>query len=261
MSTVLALGGHLLAGGALNDVRQALEALGDDGIVVTHGNGPQVGDELSRSPDLPIHVAVARTQAEIGSALALGLDAVCVVTHVAVDRDDAAFERPTKPIGPWLSDDPGGDTIHDGERGWRRVVASPEPLEILELEAIAALAERGLTVVCCGGGGIPVAGGEGVDAVIDKDLASALLGQGLAARRLVVLTDVDAVYRGFRTPDAAPLERLTAAEAEALLPELPAGSMGPKLRACLRFAQATGGEALITSPAGLACGGGTSVVP
>jgi carbamate kinase len=260
VSTVLALGGHLLAGGALDEVRQALEALGGDAIVVTHGNGPQVGDELARSPDVPIHVAVARTQAEIGSALAVALGTVCVVTHVAVDPDDAGFERPTKPIGPWLSEDPGGDTIHDRERGWRRVVASPEPLEILELPAIAALADRSVTVVCCGGGGIPVAGGEGVDAVIDKDLASALLGQGLGAQRLVVLTDVDAVYRGFRTPDAAPIEQLTVVEAETLLPDLPAGSMGPKLRACVRFVRATGGEALITSPDGLARGGGTRVV-
>jgi carbamate kinase len=264
VTTVVALGGHLLAGGALGEVREAIELLAGDDIVLTHGNGPQVGDELARSPDLPVHVAVAKTQAEIGSALGLALGTTCVVTHVLVDPDDPAFAEPTKPIGPWLPDDP-GDAIHDDEHGWRRVIASPRPLDIVELAAIRALAERGVSVVCCGGGGIPVANGSGIAAVIDKDRVSALLAERLGAGRLVVLTDVDALYRDFRSGDEQRIGELTAAEAEALAPELPAGSMGPKVESCAAFVRATGGGALITSAraleAALGARAGTRVLP
>jgi carbamate kinase len=247
VTTVVALGGHLLAGGALGEVRGAIEQLAGDGLVLTHGNGPQVGEELARSPGLPVHVAVARTQAEIGSAVGLAVGAACLVTHVVVDPDDPAFGDPAKPIGPWLPEHPGGDAIHDDERGWRRVIASPRPLDIVELAAIQALAERGGPVVCCGGGGIPVADGEGVAAVIDKDRVSAMLAERLGAGRLVLLTDVDAVYRNFRSAGEQRIEELTAAEAEALAPELPLGSMGPKLESCAAFVRATRGAALITS--------------
>jgi carbamate kinase len=261
VTTVVALGGHLLAAGAFDEAREAALLLGSEGLVLTHGNGPQVGEELARRPELPVHVAVARTQAEIGSQLALALAAVCVITHVAVDPADPAFDEPTKPIGGWLSDRPPATAIHDPERGWRRVIASPAPLEILELEAIRTLAATGSPVVCCGGGGIPVARGEGAPAVIDKDLASGLLAAGLGASRLVVLTDVDAVYRDFGSASATPIERLTAQEADALASRLPAGSMRPKLSACARFVRATGGEAFVTSPGGLVGGGGTRIVP
>jgi carbamate kinase len=247
LTTVVALGGHLLARGALGELRDAIELLAGDNLVLTHGNGPQVGDELARSPDLPVHVAVARTQAEIGSSLALAVGAACLITHVVVDPDDPAFAEPTKPIGPWLPEHPGGDAIHDDERGWRRVIASPRPLDIVELAAIQALAERGVAVVCGGGGGIPVADGAGVAAVIDKDRVSALLAERLGARRLVVLTDVDAVYRNFRSAGEQRIEELTAVEAETLGPELPPGSMGPKIESCAAFVRATRGEALITS--------------
>jgi carbamate kinase len=265
LTTVVALGGHLLAGGALGEVRNAIELLAGDDLVLTHGNGPQVGDELARSPDLPVHVAVAKTQAEIGSALGLALGTACVVTHVVVDPGDPAFAEPTKPIGHWLPDDPGGDAIHDVERGWRRVIASPRPVDIVELAAIRAIAEQGIAVVCCGGGGIPVADGSGVAAVIDKDRVSALLAERLGAGRLVVLTDVDALYRDFRSGAEQRIEELTAAEAETLAPELPAGSMGPKVEACAAFVRATGGGALITSAraleAALGARAGTRVVP
>jgi carbamate kinase len=265
LTTVVALGGHLLAGGGLDDVRDAVERLSADNLVLTHGNGPQVGEELAGSPGLAVHVAVARTQAELGSALALAVGAACLVTHVVVDPDDPAFAKPTKPIGPWLPEHPGGDAIHDDERGWRRVIGSPRPLDVVELAAIRALVERGVAVVCCGGGGIPVADGSGVAAVIDKDRVSALLAERLGAGRLVVLTDVDAVYRDFRTADEQQIEELTAAEAEALAPELPPGSMGPKLESCAAFVRATGGEALITSAraleAALGARAGTRVVP
>lgn len=250
MTTVAALGGHLLAREALEEVRGAVGLL-EGGLVVTHGNGPQVGEELTRFPEKALHAAVARTQGELGSQLALSVGAVCVVTHVVVSEDDPAFAEPTKPIGPWLADRPAGSAIRDDERGWRRVVASPAPLEVVELEAIRGLVAAGTTVVCCGGGGIPVADGHGVDAVIDKDRASALLGVALDARRLVVLTDVDAVYRDFRPSRQHALARLTPDEAAAMLPDLPAGSMRPKLEACVTFVRSTGGEALVTSAAAL----------
>ena len=240
------MGGHLLAQEALDP-----SLFGPGDVAFTHGNGPQVGE---RYPEEPLAEAVARTQAEIGGPLARALGAVCVVTHVVVDLDDAAFREPTKPIGPWLGEQPDGPAIHDPERGWRRVVASPRPREVVELAAIRALVDAGRRVVACGGGGIPVADGRTVDAVIDKDHASALLGQAIGARRLVVLTDVDAVLR-----DAEPVERLTVEEAEALLPDLPAGSMRPKVEACAAFVEATGGEALITSAEGLGRGAGTTI--
>jgi carbamate kinase len=248
---VVALGGHLLAQDGLDEVRGALDSLAGDQLVFTHGNGPQVGE---RYPEEPLSEAVARTQAEIGSELAVALAAVCVITHVVVDPADPAFEEPTKPIGPWLEEEPDGDAIHDEERGWRRVVASPPPLAIVELAGIRALVEAGERVVACGGGGIPVSDGRPVDAVIDKDRASGLLAEGIGAGRLVVLTDVDAVYDGDR-----PIQRLTVAEAERLLPELPPGSMRPKVEACAAFVRATGGEALITSAPVLSTGGGTVI--
>ena len=247
--TVVALGGHLLAQGG-GDVAEALRPL-EPPLAITHGNGPQVGEELLRAPGTPIHVAVARTQGELGSWIAGELGAVAVVTHVRVGEDDPAFERPTKPIGPWLAEEPAGPAIHEPERGWRRVVASPRPREIVELEQIRALIAAGASVVCCGGGGIPVGEDGGVEAVIDKDRASALLAASLRSERLVVLTDIDAVYRDFRTPGELALRALSPEEADALLPELPEGSMRPKLEACAAFVRATGGEAIVTSPEAL----------
>ena len=241
MKTVVALGGHLLAQESLD--ASLFAPLAGDTLVFTHGNGPQVGERA----DEPLPRAVARTQAEIGSGLALALGAVCVVTHVVVDLDDPAFAEPTKPIGPWLEEPPGGEAIHDAERGGRRVVPSPLPRDIVELEAIRALVERGETVVCCGGGGIPVAEGRGVAAVIDKDRASALLAMRLGADRLIVLTDVDAVYQDYLSSEEHVLSTLTPDEAEQTLPDLPAGSMRPKVEACAAFVRAGGREALITS--------------
>ncbi len=247
---VVALGGHLLAQGSGN-LRSALRPL-EPPLAITHGNGPQVGEELLRAPGTPIHVAVARTQGELGSWIAGELGAAAIVTHVRVSDEDPAFGRPTKPIGPWLDEEPAGASIHEPERGWRRVVASPRPREILELDAIRTLLDAGASVVCCGGGGIPVGPHGPVDAVIDKDRASALLAASLRSERLVVLTDVDAVYRGFRTSEEQALPLLTPAEADAMLAELPEGSMRPKLEACAAFVRATGGEAIVTSPEALA---------
>lgn len=300
MSTVIALGGNALtragergtAAEQLANLRRAcasLEPLLDaPELVVTHGNGPQVGNELVRQeraadevPPLPLYLAVAQTQAEIGALIEAELrplvhrPVACVLTHVRVDPGDPAFSDPTKPVGPFyageradeLGRERGWVLKPDAGRGFRRVVPSPQPLEIVELEAIRALLRAGTVAVACGGGGIPVATRNGrlsgIDAVIDKDRASALLARQLAAARLVILTDVPAVLRGFGTPDEQELRRLSPVEAEQLVPELAAGSMRPKVEAAVEFVRATGGEALITSPAALgdalAGGSGTLV--
>ena len=262
------------------NLRETCEALrplvaGGD-VVVTHGNGPQVGNELVRQeraadevPPLPLYLAVAQTQAEIGALIESELAAVveapvvCVLTHVRVDEHDPAFERPTKPVGPFYAEEQahqlererGWAVTHDAGRGWRRVVPSPEPLEIVELQAVRTLLASGTIAVACGGGGIPVASRNGrlsgVDAVIDKDRASSLLAIALGAEQLVILTDVGAVYRGWGTDAQEELRELDVASAEALLPEMAAGSIGPKVEASLAFARATGGEALIASSASL----------
>jgi carbamate kinase len=283
VTTLIALGGNALiragergtAAEQLANLRTACAALApllsDPRVVVTHGNGPQVGNELLRqeraadvAPPLPLYLAVAQTQAEIGALLAAELRAVagrpvaCVLTHVEVAGDDPAFAEPTKPIGPFYSEaearrlerERGWNVVSDAGRGWRRVAASPEPVRIVELESIRALLDAGDVVIAAGGGGIPVVRREdrlkGVDAVIDKDRASAPLAAALAAERLVILTDVRALLRDFGGPDETEIRDLTIAEAEELLPQLAAGSMRPKLEAAIAFARA-GGETLIAS--------------
>ena len=256
----------------LANLRRAVTALqpllGKDGLVLTHGNGPQVGNELLRQeraaeevPPLPLWLAVAQTQAEIGALMCVelrpalsGREPACVLTHVRVAPDDPAFDRPTKPIGPFysvkqaeqLERERGWALVSDANRGHRRVVPSPQPLEIVELEVIRRLAETAV-VIACGGGGIPVVRrGErlaGVDAVIDKDRGSALLADGLDAERLVILTEVPAVYRNFGESDQQEVRTLTRAEAKDLLPALAEGSMRPKVEAALAF----GRETLITN--------------
>jgi len=279
--TVVALGGNALmrpgergtAAEQLTNLRRAVAALqpllSEPGLVITHGNGPQVGNELLRqeraadeAPPLPLWLAVAQTQAEIGALIAAelrpvlnGKEPACILTHVRVAADDPAFDRPTKPIGPFyaaeqaqaLERERGWLLVSDANRGYRRVVPSPEPLEIVELEVIRRLAETGVVAIACGGGGIPVvrrgARLAGVDVVIDKDRASALLAQGLEADRLLILTEVAAVYRNFGEPGQEELLELSASDAESLLPQLPEGSMRPKLESALAF----GGETLITN--------------
>jgi carbamate kinase len=284
VTSVVALGGNALLrpgerGTAaeqranLRNACQALRPLLDDGqLAVTHGNGPQVGNALLRQeraaeevPPLPLYLAVAQTQAEIGALIeselapVAGRPVACVLTHVVVAEDDPAFESPTKPVGPFyeeararqLERERGWQVVHDAGRGWRRVVPSPAPLEVVEVDAVQALLGSGAIVVACGGGGIPAARHDGrlagLDAVIDKDRASALLAVGLGATRLVILTAVPALYRDFGGPGQEEVRELGADEAEALLPELAAGSMRPKVEASLRFVRETGGEALITS--------------
>jgi carbamate kinase len=302
LTAVVALGGNALmrpgergtAAEQRANLREACAALrpllDERELVITHGNGPQVGNELLRqeraaaeAPPLPLYLAVAQTQAEIGALIESELEPVagrpvaCLLTHVLVAEDDAAFAEPTKPVGPFydearaheLERERGWVVVHDAGRGWRRVVPSPTPLEVVELGAIRALLESGTIVVACGGGGIPAArrGAHlaGVDAVIDKDRASALLARELAADRLVILTEVPAVYRAFGTPRQEEVRELSAEEAEELAPELPAGSMRPKVEASAEFVRASGHEALITSPTALADaldgGAGTHIRP
>jgi len=257
----------------LANLRRAVTALqpllAEAGLVITHGNGPQVGNELLRqeraaaeAPPLPLWLAVAQTQAEIGALIAAELrpalaqrQTACVLTHVRVAADDPAFDRPTKPIGPFysveqaerLERDRGWALAADANRGHRRVVPSPAPLEIVELAAIRQLAGAGTVTIACGGGGIPVVrrGGRlsGVDAVIDKDRASALLARELEAERLIIVTGVPAVYRSFGEEDQEEIRELSRSEAEALLPQLAEGSMRPKIESALGF----GGETLITN--------------
>jgi len=288
VTTVIALGGNALMrpgerGTAaeqranLREVAAALRPLlAETELVVTHGNGPQVGNELIRqeraaeeAPPLPLYLAVAQTQAEIGALIeselspVAGRPVVCLLTHVLVDEDDPAFEEPTKPVGPFydetkarqLEDERGWQVVHDAGRGWRRVVPSPVPLQVVELEAIRSLLASGSIVVACGGGGIPATRrGDhvaGIDAVIDKDRASSLLARALGADRFVILTEVPAVYANFGTDQQQELRELSVDDAGALLPELAAGSMRPKVEASVEFVRATGREALITSPAAL----------
>jgi carbamate kinase len=297
--TVIALGGNALMQpgqrGTAAEQRENLAAtfraigplLHDGPFVITHGNGPQVGNELLRqelgsaeAPPLPLYVAVAQTQAEIGALVvaelepAAGRPVAVVVTRVEVDREDPAFKNPTKPVGPFydsqraelLRDERGWTVREDAGRGWRRVVPSPRPLRVLELDAIRTLLTSGIAVVAVGGGGVPVVSEDGrhdgIDAVIDKDHASALLAIGLGAKRLVILTQVPAVYEYFGTDEQRAVETLRPGADDGIVERLPAGSMRPKVEAALRFVSETGGEALITSAEALQQGEhGTRVLP
>ncbi len=299
MLTVIALGGNALMQpgerGTAAEQRanlaatfRAIEPLIHDGpFVITHGNGPQVGNELLRqelasaeAPPLPLYVAVAQTQAEIGALVAAELEPVArqavavVMTRVVVSPDDPAFANPTKPVGPFydgdraeaLREERGWAVKEDAGRGWRRVVPSPKPLEVLELSAIRTLLDQGVIVVAVGGGGVPVVARDGrhdgIDAVIDKDHASALLAAGLGADRLVILTQVPAVYEGFGTDESRAVAELQPGRDDGIIEQLAAGSMRPKVEAAFRFVTETGGEALIASAEGLEKGeAGTRIVP
>jgi len=261
-------------------------------VVVTHGNGPQVGslaiqqeEGSSLVPAQPLFALGAMTQGQIGHLLGLALSTmvearvVSVVTHVLVDPRDPAFEDPTKPIGPFfdratarrMARERGWEVREDAGRGHRRVVPSPAPREILEAAAIRALLRQGAVVIASGGGGIPVVRrGKrlvGVDAVIDKDLSAERLGTEIGADELLMLTGVDRVALGFGTPEERPIREMTADEAETYSDEghFPAGSMGPKIAAAVRFVREGGEAATITSPrrAGAALAGnhGTRIVP
>ncbi len=253
-------------------------------VLVTHGNGPQVGfimrrNELSAHAlhTTPLDLIVADTQGSIGYMLQQALNnefkrrdlyrrAFTIVTQVLVDRDDPAFQKPSKPVGSFLDEAQaremeaeGWQVVEDAGRGWRRVVASPDPREVVEQDAIAAAVKQGWIVIAGGGGGIPVvrnSKGElrGVAAVIDKDRLSALLAISLKADLFVISTGVEKVAIHYNKPNQQALDRLTAEEARRHLADgqFPAGSMGPKIEAVLRYLDAGGTRALITDPPNLA---------
>lgn len=237
-------------------------------LVITHGNGPQVGllalqnDAYSPGESYPLDVLGAQTAGMIGylieqemeNALQHSCPIVTLLTQVVVDLNDPAFLKPTKYIGPVYSQEEaeqraaksGWQIAQDGDK-WRRVVASPKPLEIPDLSVLQLLVAQGAVVICNGGGGIPVVRDtdnnlQGIEAVIDKDLSSAFLAEQLGADALLLLTDVEAVYQGFGTPEAKALQTLTVAESNAM--NVPAGSMGPKIRAASSFAASGGFSAI-----------------
>ena len=298
-TVVVALGGNALlrrgekleADSQLRAAREAARMLAPVSertrLVVTHGNGPQVGllalmnDAYTSVSPYPLDVLGAETEGQIGYVIEMELDnvvhhqdTVAVVTRTEVDRDDPAFGDPTKFIGPIydeadarrLAHELGWTVKPDGDH-WRRVVPSPQPKRIVQLEAIRRLVDSGFLVVCAGGGGVPVVWTEqqiheGVEAVIDKDLASSLLARDLGAGVLVLATDVDGVYTGWGTPEQRRLDRVTVAELRG--GDFPAGSMGPKVDAVCRFVEHAGGRAAIGALAdieGLVAGeAGTQVV-
>lgn len=249
-------------------------------VVITHGNGPQVGQILLQNeaakhlvPPMPMDVCGAESQGLIGYMIQQALHnilarrgrpdipIVTVVTQVLVDRDDPAFQNPTKPVGPFytkeealrLREEKGWHVVEDAGRGWRRVVPSPDPKAIVEKDAIRILVENRAIVIASGGGGIPVIRENGtyrgVEAVIDKDLAGERLAEDVGAQVFLILTDVNRVRLNYRKPNEVALERMNVAEAKQYLAEghFAKGSMEPKVKACIRFVEAGGERAVIAS--------------
>lgn len=269
---------------AAGETDHHIAALIADGwnVVITHGNGPQIGFILRRSElarhelhEVPLDVCGADTQGAIGYALqqnllndfrrlGLGKSVVTVITQVEVDPEDPAFGSPAKPIGSFLEqeeafrrrDEEGWRVAEDAGRGWRRVVASPEPIRIVEIDAIRSLLASDYTVIGVGGGGLPVVRDEagdlhGVAAVIDKDRASALLANELGADLLLISTAVEQVALDFGKPQQRWIDEMSLEEAKKYLDEgihFAPGSMAPKIEAVIRYLEAGGGEALITNP-------------
>lgn len=249
-------------------------------LVITHGNGPQVGDMLLRSEKteellypLLLDICDSNTQGSMGYMIQQTLGNVLkkrkikkyiitVVTQVVVDRNDSAFKKPTKPIGSFYSKENAEryrkekkwNIIEDAGRGYRRVVPSPEPLEIVENETIKKLVNDGVIVIAVGGGGIPVVKEKnflkGVEAVIDKDLASSLLASNINAELLLISTNVEKVFLNYNKPEQKGIDRMSVEEAKKYLSEghFPPGSMGPKIEAGIRFLEKGGKEVIITSP-------------
>ncbi|HPS50733.1 MAG TPA: carbamate kinase [Bacteroidales bacterium] len=292
---VVALGGNaLLRGdqkGTIDEQENNAYATGESlvkllkrnyNIVITHGNGPQVGNimlanaagnKLYGLPEMPLDICVAYSQGFIGYVIEQQLknvlqkhdmerDIITIATQVLVNKDDPAFKNPTKPVGPFYTKEDSDRMAHDTGsvykedprgRGWRKVVASPRPLVIINKMTIEQIARQGQIAIAVGGGGIPVFYVEpnklqGIDAVIDKDLASALLASQINADKLFILTDVPKVCINFNTPQEQSIDRLTIAEAKQYLEEgqFPDGSMGPKIRAAIHFVEHSGKDTIIT---------------
>ncbi len=269
----------------MDELASLIEGLPDQPFVITHGNGPQVGNIILRAEiaapyifSIPLDVAVADSEGAMGYMIQVALQnalaargllrpIVTIITQTVVDPDDPAFQNPTKFIGGHY-DETGAERQRRergwvmrrvDEKNWRRVVASPRPVKIVEIDAVKALVSGGVVVIAAGGGGIPVAVNErgevrGVEAVIDKDLASALLATQLAAERLVVLTGSDGVWERWGRPDGRRLPEMDRAEAHQRFDagEFPPGSMGPKIQAALEFLERGGREVFIGRPGLLA---------
>lgn len=255
-------------------IRQIAQLANDYRVVITHGNGPQVGSLLLQQeacqevPRLPLEILVAQTEGQIGYMIESSLDGalmemgtvyhplVTLITYVVVSAGDPAFAKPAKPIGPAFSREAAQALPYPTmktAKGYRRVVASPRPVTIIEKREIRKLIEMDFIVICCGGGGIPVIregrSFNGVDAVIDKDLASTKLAREIGADIFLIATDEQGVFLDYGTPDQRMLARLTPKDAGQLLDagHFPAGSMGPKVEAAAEFVQHTGKRALIAS--------------
>jgi carbamate kinase len=242
-------------------------------IVITHGNGPQVGNLLLQQescdevPKMPLEIIGAMTQGQIGYMIESSLDTalmeiggngqqyfVTLITYVVVDENDPAFQKPTKPIGPFYSEQEAANLSYNmvkTDKGHRRVVASPIPLSIVERREIKKLIEMGFIVICCGGGGIPVIRKarkfHGVEAVIDKDLASSILAQEIKADIFVIASDIEGAAINWGEPDQRVLRKVPADEMAQYVQEghFPAGSMGPKVEAVTQFSQSTGNRGII----------------
>lgn len=290
---VVALGGNAIvtkdgtAESQMKSIKKTMETLvkfveNGDQVVITHGNGPQVGNLLlqqangstEKNPAMPLDTAVAMTQGSIGYWMQKGLDevlhekglnknAITLVTQVEVDRNDTAFENPTKPIGPFYSETevqqrqnthPEFVYKEDAGRGYRRVVPSPKPIQIVEAQAVEQMLTNGLIPIAAGGGGVPVvknADGsyQGVEAVIDKDFSAAKLAENINADELIILTAVDYVFVNYNQPNQKALTNVSIDELQKYIDEdqFAAGSMLPKVRAVINFVKQTGNKAVITS--------------
>lgn len=291
---IVAMGGHAFIAkgekGTISDHERNAERIAKQvleltkrgyNLIMTHGNGPQVGNrllqtELAREdvPAMPLDVLVADTEGQLGYVLqqaflnelrrnSVETYVLAVITQVLVDRDDPALQNPTKPIGPFYTEeeaqrratDLGWKVIDDAGRGWRRVVPSPKPLKVIQRHSIRNAAREGHIVIACGGGGIPIkklesGDYEGVEAVIDKDLTSALLAAEIGADLFIILTDVEKVYLNYGKPDQLGLDAVTIQLLEQYIAagHFPAGSMGPKMEAVRQFLGQGGRRAIITSP-------------
>ncbi len=272
------LGQFNFAAGTLAPLSEVLES--ESELLITHGNGPQVGYILTRVEEalgkayrLPLEVCVAESEGEIGYVLQQTVHnltagrrpVATVLTQVLVDGDDPGFSNPTKPIGPWFEAeqaqalaDAGLSLVYDDSGRGRRVVASPRPLRVVESGVVRSMLELGIVVVAAGGGGIPVVEQDGrltgVEAVIDKDLATALLAAELGADGMVLVTGVEGVFEDFGSPSQRLLQRTSPAELDALASagHFPPGTMGPKVEAAVQYVRATGKRAVICQPADLA---------
>jgi len=264
---------HAAQAANIRNTAERLAGLIEEGheLVIVHGNGPQAGSILLQQeetpPEMPLDVVVAETQGQIGYMLQRALDqelqqgdedrrAVTVLTQVVVDEDAEAFDHPFKPVGPFYTEAEAREKpfetkeVGTGDRRWRRVVPSPEPVDIMETDTIRSVLESRDAVIACGGGGVPVSSSfEGMEAVIDKDRSAALLAEELDADRLVILTNVDHAYLEFGTPQQEAIEELSVARARELVEDsvFGEGTMRPKIEAAAAFAERTGKPAVIGS--------------